>query len=126
VVGTPTVIAGVTLSYSVVINCSDWLGQACPPANIAPPAVHGVPAVGQVLTVDDGTWTPDPGQTYAYQRLRCASSTSSCSQISGATGNTYTVTTADRNFWLTARVTATNAGGGSQSATAARVGLVPP
>jgi hypothetical protein len=126
VVGTPTVNAGVTLSYSAVISCADWLGQACPPLNIAPPAVQGVPAVGQALTVDDGTWTPDPGQTYTYQWLRCASSTGSCSQIDGATGSTYTVTTADRNFWLTASLTATNAGGGAQPATAARVGPVPP
>jgi hypothetical protein len=128
VIGTPTINTGVTLGYSVVLSCTDWLsatGQACPPTNLTLPAVGGTPAVGQTLTVSDGMWTSDPGQTYGYQWLRCASSTGSCSQITGATGHTYTIGSADRNFWLTARVAATNQGGVSQSVTAVRIGPVP-
>ena len=130
VIGTPTIGGGLILSYSVPITCSRWnllTFQSCPPDNITVPALDSTSAVvGQTLTTSNGTWTLAANLTYGYQWLRCASSTSSCSQISGAASNTYTATTADRNFWLTARVTATNAGGGSQSATAARVGPVPP
>jgi titin len=128
VVGTPTIRAGVTLSYSVMVSCVAWLaaiGASCPPVNIAPPTVLGTPAVDQVLTIDGGAWTPDPSLTYGYQWQRCATSSGSCSTITGATGNTYQVTNADRNFYLTARVTVTNGSGASQSATAARVGPVP-
>jgi hypothetical protein len=128
VVGTPTVAAGVMLSYSVTISCAQWFSvtlQACPPVNKDLPEVIGMPAVGQTLTVSDGTWTLASTLTYSYKWLRCPSSTGSCSQISGANNKTYTVTTADRNSWVTAAVTATNSGGSSQTATAIRVGPVP-
>jgi len=131
VVGTPGATTGMVLSYSVTLSCAQWYsatGQACPPVNATPPSISGTTSVGSTLQVDTGQWTtPDPSQplTYRYQWGRCTSSSaSSCYQISGATSNTYTATDADRNYYLTVWVTATNASGTSQAVAATPVGPV--
>jgi hypothetical protein len=95
------------------------------PVNSTPPAVSGTPKVGQVLTVSNGTWTGAP-TSYAYHWQRCTSATS-CTNIVGATSQTYTVRAADAGDTLRAVVAATNADGTStansdQTATVASSG----
>jgi predicted actin-binding protein len=83
--------------------------KAAAPGNTTAPAVTGTPKVGQTLTVSNGTWTNSP-TSYAYQWQRCTSATS-CTDIAGATKQTYTAVDADAGRVLRAVVTATNADG---------------
>jgi hypothetical protein len=59
--------------------------------------------------------------TFTYQWLRCGSS--SCSAISGATGSTYVLGSADVNKKIEVQVTAQN-NAGSATATSAKSGSV--
>jgi hypothetical protein len=85
--------------------------KAAAPGNTTPPAVSGTAKVGQTLTVSNGEWTGAP-TSYAYHWQRCTSSTS-CTNIAGATKQTYTVVNADAGRTLRAVVTASNAEGNS-------------
>jgi hypothetical protein len=84
------------------------------PSNTAAPEISGTLSVGQTLTVSNGTWAGSPTD-YSYQWQRCSSSTS-CTDISGATSKTYTVTAADNGNALRAQVTASNADGKATAA----------
>lgn len=75
------------------------------PANSVQPTVSGTAIVGDTLTVSDGTWKPTP-TSYGHQWQRCASDGTVCRNISGATGKTYGVESADVGHRLRALVTA--------------------
>jgi len=92
------------------------------PANTVPPAVSGIPTVGQTLTTTNGTWANNPSG-YAYQWLRCNGGGNKCASISGATQKSYTLVSADAGHTIRARVTATNADG-SASATSVQTAQV--
>lgn len=88
------------------------------PANASPPTVTGTAAVGQVLTCNPGSWygTGGPtsgaiGYTYAWKR--------GPAPISGATGATYTVVSADSGQALTCVVRATDTKGSTTATSAA-------
>jgi hypothetical protein len=68
--------------------------------------------VGKVLTGDRGKWT-GAGIKYAYSWLRCNASAAGCAAITGATGNKYTVTSADLGATIRFEVTASDKGGKS-------------
>src|SRR3954469_19894830 len=97
-----TIVAGLLLAAGAF---------AAAPANTTAPAVTGTPKVGQTLSVSNGTWTNSP-TSYTYQWQRCTSSTS-CTNIAGATQKTYVVRSADAGRTLRAVVTAANADGSS-------------
>ncbi|HLW94185.1 MAG TPA: hypothetical protein VKS25_02295 [Solirubrobacteraceae bacterium] len=65
------------------------------PSATAPPTIAGMPSVGQILTVSHGSWSITP-TAYAYQWEYCDSSGDNCHAIAGATGQTYSTTSADR------------------------------
>jgi hypothetical protein len=114
-------VAASTLAGLVLASTA----AAAAPANTTPPALSGTAKVGQTLTVSNGTWSGAP-TGYAYRWQRCTSSTS-CVDVSGATGKSYLVRAADAGDTLRAVVTATNADGSStadsnQSATVAASG----
>ena len=92
------------------------------PSNTAAPAISGTTTQGQNLTTTNGTWTGSP-TSYTYQWQDCDSSGSSCTNITGATASSYTLTSGDVNHTMRAVITATNAGG-SNSATSAATALV--
>ncbi len=86
------------------------LGGECekapePPQNTAPPEVSGTPAVGQMLTCSQGTWSGSPPLTYTYRWLRDKEA------IASATSSTYTVASEDEGHSLSCKVTATNSAG---------------
>ena len=95
-----TLVAGFTLAASA---------SAAAPANTTPPNVSGTAKVGSTLTVSNGTWSNSP-TNYTYQWQRC-SSTTSCTDIDNAVGQSYVVRNADGGFRIRADVTATNADG---------------
>ena len=99
-----TLVAGLLLAGSAL---------AAAPSNTTAPAVSGTAKVGQTLTVSDGTWTGSP-TSYDYQWQRC-SSTTSCTDIVGETGHSYTVRTRDGGYRLRAVVEAVNADGTSSA-----------
>lgn len=74
------------------------------PSNTAKPVISGTPAVGQTLTVSNGTWTGSPS-SFAYQWKRGGTT------IAGATSSSYLVPSGDAGATLIATVTATNASG---------------
>jgi Subtilase family len=80
------------------------------PANTSRPAVSGSATVGATLTSSTGTWTGTAPIAYARQWVRCTTAaTTSCSDVAGATADTYTPVIADVGRYLRVRVTATNA-----------------
>lgn len=78
------------------------------------PAITGTAAVGQVLTVSNGTWTPTP-DSYTYQWR------SNGIAITGATASTYTVVSGDTGNTITCTVTAIK---GTISGSATTAGVV--
>jgi hypothetical protein len=78
-----------------------------------------------VLTANPGVWTSSTTPTFAYQWERCNTTGAACSDIAGATNQTYTVQQADVGGTLRVRVTARNSAG-SGSATSQQTSLVQP
>jgi hypothetical protein len=97
-----TLVAGLLLAASAF---------AAAPGNTTAPAVTGTAKVGSTLTVSNGSWSGSP-TSYEYQWQRCTSTTS-CTDITGATQQTYVVRSADAGNTLRAVVTASNADGKS-------------
>src|SRR4051812_42820997 len=85
------------------------------PSNTASPTISGTPQEGQTLTATTGTFTSSSNTTYAFQWQRCNATGAACANISGATTQTYAVTSADVGNTLRVVVTATNADGSTSA-----------
>jgi hypothetical protein len=100
--------------------------NAGPPVNTARPTITGEPRAGTALTGSVGNW--ENAVSFAFQWLRCSGST--CSPIPGATGASYTPTTADEGQQLRLDVTATGGGGeataSSELTAGVKAGPLPP
>ena len=83
------------------------------PETRSSPRIVGVNQVGQTLTGFNGLWTGTQPLTFASSWRRCdaAGTYTTCVAIPGATGTTYTLTTADLGLTIRYFVTATNAAG---------------
>ncbi|MGN6377358.1 MAG: FlgD immunoglobulin-like domain containing protein [Gaiellales bacterium] len=79
---------------------------ATAPANTTAPSISGTAQVGQTLSVTRGTWTGSPAPTVTDQWQR--STPSGWTTISGATGSSYTLVSADQGATLRVAETATN------------------
>jgi len=88
------------------------------PVNTGAPSVSGTAAVGDALSVSNGTWSYSP-TGYSYQWEDCNSSGGSCSAISGATSSSYTVAASDENHTIMAVVTAANSSGSASVSSSA-------
>ncbi len=96
-----------------------------PPVNTTqPPAPTGTPVDGGTLTAGDGAWTGDGPITFTHQWQRCADDGTACTDISGATADTYSPTGADVDHVIVVVVTATNPGGSSTRTSAPTAGPV--
>ena len=94
------------------------------PKNTAPPTISGTTKVGQQLTADPGSWSGNP-TSFAYQWQRCDADVAICSNIVGATSQTYVIVSGDLGFRLRVPVTARNPKG-SDTATSAMTATVSP
>jgi hypothetical protein len=81
------------------------------PANTTEPSISGSAAVGQRLTANRGSWSGEAPITYAFQWLRCSAVGDNCSEIAGASDNTYVLVANDSGRTIRVRVTARNAAG---------------
>ncbi len=101
------------------------------PISTEDPTITGIALIGSVLEASSGSWTPKVGVTFKYQWLRCNprggddSSEATCTRISGATRDTYTILNADEGRRIRVRVFASSLGGTTQ-ATSAATSIVAP
>ncbi len=79
-----------------------------PPVATTLPTISGTPAVGSTLTGTNATWTGYPASAYKYRWWRCNKTGASCVAISGPTGTSYTVSSADLGSTLRFVVGANN------------------
>ncbi len=98
----------------------DTLGGDC--ETVAPEAAGtptidsgGVAMEGATFSATQGVWGGTLPITFSYQWLRCNTAGAACVVIPGATGPTYTATSADAGHTLRSRVTAVNPAGSDQS-----------
>lgn len=89
--------------------------QATPPRSTALPSISGAMRVGETLTASPGRWRGDRPMSFTYQWVRCSRIVSNCSNVAGATGTRYTLTSSDLNRRLIVSVTARNAAGGASA-----------
>jgi hypothetical protein len=95
-----------------------------PPVNTVLPVISGTTTSGQTLTATNGTWNNSP-TSFARVWQRCNSTGASCTPISGATAQSYTLVPADVGSTIRVNVTATNATG-SAGATSAQTAVIAP
>jgi hypothetical protein len=88
------------------------------PKNTAPPTISGTTQQGNTLTISAGSWSGTPAPSFSYQWERCVGTGGGCAAISGATGTTYVLASADVAHTILAQVTAKNAAGSSTANTA--------
>lgn len=81
------------------------------PFNTIAPTISGTPSIGEILTINNGTWIAYPESVFTYQWY------SDGVEISGATSVTYTTQNSDIGKEITASVTATNSEGFSSETT---------
>ena len=107
-------IAGVTMLALVVLAAAGVAATnrgAASPKNTDPPVVSGTPQVDKELKTTNGTWSGTTPLTFSYQWRRCDETGGSCSDISGATKDSYTLKSVDSGNTLRVVVTAKNADG---------------
>jgi hypothetical protein len=80
---------------------------ASPLVSVVQPVASGSVKTGLTVQVTDGAWNRKP-TTVAYAWQRCNANGRLCTAISGATANTYIVTSADAGHALVALVTGTS------------------
>jgi hypothetical protein len=76
-------------------------------ANTTAPTISGTQTQGQVISVDEGTWTGAPS-AFSYSWSRCDASGANCAPIADATANSYAVTAADSGSTLRVTVAGAN------------------
>lgn len=83
------------------------------PVEIRQPSISGNPAVGQTLQVDPGSW--EEASSFEYDWYACGPST--CTQINGATGSSFQLTSAQLGYQIVVDVTAVGPGGSNDDTT---------
>lgn len=87
---------------------TDVVTPAVAPKSQTAPSITGKPVVGAQLVADVGTYGGGAVEKYTFQWRRCDSSGGSCTDISGATKQSYIATSTDQGKTLRVSVTARN------------------
>jgi hypothetical protein len=98
------------------------IGTVLAPTSMSPPTIAGTPQQGQTLTASPGTWSADDAH-FAYQWQHCDAAGANCTDIAGATAQTYGVTATDVGTTLRVVVKASNRFG-APTATSAQTAVV--
>lgn len=96
---------------------------AVAPNNTAPPTISGKAQVGELLKADNGTWSGTQPITFTYQWRVCDNNGGACHDITGATGNEYSVKAADQGNTIRVQVTGKNTDG-TDTATSVPTGVI--
>jgi hypothetical protein len=110
----------ITVLVVLLVGAGTAAAATAPPRNTVRPTISGTARQGDLLVADPGSWSGTQPMTFTYQWRRCDTDGSSCSNIIGATGKTYTVTSADVGNGLRVRVRATNSVGSATATSPAR------
>jgi len=101
--------------------------NAAVPVNATAPTVTGTVEDGSTLQVSQGSWHGGSGYTYNYQWQDCTGiGGSGCTNITGATTNSYVLAHADVGQYVEAEVQAVDAAGSSSFIEATGSALVTP
>jgi len=106
--------AASTLALVVVLGLAAGAGAesvATPPSNVSAPTISGTAQQGQRLHAEPGTWSGTRPMAFGYRWQRCGSGGGNCSNVSGANGHDYVLTSADVGNTVRVVVTATNSAG---------------
>jgi hypothetical protein len=109
----------VSAPSNVVAPAPGTAPSIVPPSPTSPPAITGTLRQGQTLTASTGTWSGTQPLTYRYLWQRCSSTGASCTAVTGATGATYLLASADVGATMRVAVTASNSAGSATSTSAA-------
>jgi hypothetical protein len=96
-------------SASAVSSESEAVGLPGPPVDTQEPAITGAAREGEGLLAETGNWSGSRPLSFSYGWERCNSAGEACSEIAGATDQTYTAGSSDVGARLRVRVTAVNA-----------------
>jgi hypothetical protein len=94
---------------------TDPITPATAPVNTVAPSITGKPLVGEKLVADAGKYGGGAVDKFTFQWRRCDESGANCTDIVGATGQTYGVLKEDVGHTLRVEVTAKNEFGNTQS-----------
>lgn len=93
------------------------------PRNTSAPTISGIPAVGQTLIANAGSWSGSQPISFGYRWRRCDRNGGRCSDVDGADNRSYATSSVDAGNTLRVRVTARNSAG-SAAATSAPSGVI--
>jgi hypothetical protein len=102
-------------SGQVVVGATPGPAGGKVPVSTIPPGISGTTTEGQALTAVAGTWEGSP-TSFSYQWERCNTVGAECQPISGATGQSYTLTAADVGSEIRVQETGVNGEGAGSPA----------
>jgi hypothetical protein len=91
--------------------------RASAPSNTIRPSISGTPREGQVLSANPGSWGGTQPISIGYQWQLCDANGGNCTDIAGATGRDYALTSADVGRSVRVVVRARNVAGTRRLAT---------
>ncbi|MHB1570130.1 MAG: hypothetical protein ACYC0H_13125 [Solirubrobacteraceae bacterium] len=115
---TPKIDSANNLSYiDVELGTPTYTPYIAPPTNTELPVISGSPFEGETLSSSAGTWADNP-TSFSYQWQSCDGSGANCTNVAGANGVSYTLTSSQVGRTMRILVTASNAGGSTTAASA--------
>jgi hypothetical protein len=110
-------VAVTSLDAGVTCSSYDLRLGATAPYPTASPTVYGTAMDGNSLIAENGSWTGSPAFTYQWRR--CFIDGSGCTDVTGATGSTYPLSSSDVGHSYRVRVTAKEGAGSASKSSAA-------
>jgi hypothetical protein len=116
-------LVAVVASVALLVGGAAQGARKTAPSNTSAPTISGTAREGETLTASSGSWSGTTPITFAYRWQRCNSSGGGCSNIGGASNQTYKLAHGDVGHAIRVSVTATN-GDGSANAVSSATGVV--